>query len=244
MRHPRPRPVTAIVGLSTALLLACGGGGDDGGGGITPPDNAAPSASISGPDDEANFDEGAAVTFEGSASDPEDGDLSGGSLVWTSDLDGEIGTGASVSASGLSVGHHVVTLTATDSDGATATEQIGVRVRTPDQAVTVDLDIGDNFFEDLQGRRNEQAYVRVRVGDTVRWTNNGAVSHTVTSGEGSGGNDGDGVPAGASTGMSSGTLGAGGDYSFQFGTAGVWTYYCEVHPGVMIEATVEVVPQP
>lgn len=239
MRRPHSTLATPTAGLTALLVLACGGG--DGGGGVTQPQNEAPSASISGPEDEANFDDGTSVTFTGSADDPEDGALTGSSLVWESDVDGEIGTGESVSTSGLSVGHHIVTLTATDSEGASATQQIGVRVRPPNQAITVDLSIGDNFFEDLQGRQNEEAYVRVRVGDTVHWTNDGAVSHTVTSGEGSGGNDGDGVPPGASSGMNSGNISPGGDFQFQFGTEGIWTYYCEIHPGVMIEATVEVV---
>lgn len=239
MRTPRPTSATALTVLLAALLLACGGDGDDDG--ITPPGNTAPSASISGPDDEANFDEGASITFEGEGTDAEDGDLTGGSLVWESDLDGEIGTGASVTTSGLSVGHHIVTLTATDADGATDTRQIGVRVRPPNQSLTVNLSIGDNFFEDLQDRRNEEAYVRIRLGDAVHWTNDGAATHTVTSGEGSGGNDGDGVPAGASSMMDSDNISPGGDYTFQPDAEGIWTYYCEIHPGVMIEATIEVV---
>lgn len=238
MRPLRSTLATATAGLTALFVLACGGGDD---GGITPPENEAPSASISAPEDEANVDDGTSITFTGSADDPEDGSLSGSSLVWESNEDGEIGTGESVSTSALSVGHHIVTLTATDSEGATATQQIGVRVRPPNQSITVDLAIGDNFFEDLQGRQNEEAYVRVRVGDTVRWTNGGAVSHTVTSGEGSGGNDGDGIPSGASGGMNSGNISPGSDFQFQFGTEGVWTYYCEIHPGVMFEATVEVV---
>lgn len=242
MRTPRSMSVAALTGLPAVLLLACGGGNGGGGNGMTPPENSAPSASIAAPDDEANFDEGASVTFSGSAVDPEDGDLTGGSLVWESDIDGEIGTGTSVATSELSVGHHIVTLTATDGDGATATDRIGVRIRPPGEAVTVELEINDNVFIDLQGRQNESSYVRIRLGDAVHWTNEGGIEHTVTSGEGSGGDDGDGVPDGASTSMNSGIIGPGGDYTFQPDAEGIWTYYCEVHPGVMIEATVEVVP--
>ena len=55
------------------------------------------------------------ILFSGTAVDPEDGDLTGESFVWTSDVDGQIGTGASFSAV-LSSGRHTVTLTATDSD--------------------------------------------------------------------------------------------------------------------------------
>ena len=44
------------------------------------------------------FDE---ITFEGYATDSEDGDLSGESLVWTSSIDGQIGTGVSVTKDNL-----------------------------------------------------------------------------------------------------------------------------------------------
>lgn len=90
--------------------------------------NAAPTATITSPADGATFTEGEPVTFEGSASDPEDGALTGASLVWTSDRDGELGTGTSVTTSSLSVGTHAVTLTATDGDGATGTASVTVVV--------------------------------------------------------------------------------------------------------------------
>lgn len=239
---PVPRPSTAIVGLLLALLWAgCGGGGDGG----TGPSNSPPEASIEAPVDEANFDEGVTIGFQGSATDPEDGDLRGSALVWESDLDGQLGTGESASTAGLSVGHHVVTLAATDSDGAEDTDQIGVRVRPPGESITVDLTIGDNFFEDLQGRRNENAFVRIRLGDTVRWTYgaSGAVTHTVDSGEGTGGTDGDGVPAGASSSMASPNLRPGDSYSFTPDAEGTWTYYCDFHPSQMFDSVIEVEPQ-
>jgi hypothetical protein len=57
------------------------------------------------------------IPWIGAATDAEDGDLSGMSLVWSSDLDGEFGTGTMFDAPLTSVGVHVITLTATDSDG-------------------------------------------------------------------------------------------------------------------------------
>ena len=70
---------------------------------------------------------GMMIPFIGEATDPEDGDLDGMALVWTSDLDGEIGTGKEFSAA-LSEGTHTVTLTATDSDGNTGDDTLTFNV--------------------------------------------------------------------------------------------------------------------
>lgn len=97
---------------------------------ITPPaTNHKPVATISSPASGAVFDNGAAVTFAGSATDEEDGTLGSGSLVWTSDRDGQIGTGTSFPKSNLSAGGHTITLTATDSKGAQGTATITITVK-------------------------------------------------------------------------------------------------------------------
>ncbi|HKS07898.1 MAG TPA: Ig-like domain-containing protein [Gemmatimonadaceae bacterium] len=90
--------------------------------------NQSPSASISAPTNGASVAQGSAVSFAGSANDPEDGALSGASLVWSSDRDGQIGTGASFTTSALTVGAHTVTLTARDAAGATATATRSISV--------------------------------------------------------------------------------------------------------------------
>lgn len=89
--------------------------------------NSTPTVTISSPADGAIFTEGDPIDFSGTADDAEDGDLSG-SLVWTSDLDGQIGTGASFSRSDLSVGTHTIEAAATDSDGATGTDTITLTI--------------------------------------------------------------------------------------------------------------------
>lgn len=91
--------------------------------------NTAPTVSISSPADGASFDSGTTITFAGSASDSEDGDLSG-NLVWTFDVDGQIGTGASVSAT-LSDGTHTITASVTDSGNSTVSDSITVTVGEP-----------------------------------------------------------------------------------------------------------------
>jgi len=100
-------------------------------GATPPPPNQPPTATITAPANGASFTQGGTVTFTGTGTDPEDGALSGASLVWTSSLNGQIGTGASVSTASLSVGTHVVTLTAKDSKGATSVASRTVTVTAP-----------------------------------------------------------------------------------------------------------------
>jgi hypothetical protein len=88
--------------------------------------NTAPAVTITSPADGTSAAEGTSVSFAGSASDKEDGNLSS-SLIWKSNLDGQIGTGATF-ARQLSVGSHTVTATVTDSGGLTDSRQIGVTV--------------------------------------------------------------------------------------------------------------------
>ena len=92
--------------------------------------NAAPTVAITSPSEGASLTVGDLVTFIGSAVDPEDGVLSGASLIWTSDRDGTIGTGMTFSRADLSIGMHVVTLTATDRHGASASASVTVAVNT------------------------------------------------------------------------------------------------------------------
>jgi chitinase len=70
------------------------------------------------------------VTLSGTGVDPEDGPLAGSALVWTSSLQGVLGTGASLSRNDLVGGVHVITLTVTDSGNAkgTATHSITIMV--------------------------------------------------------------------------------------------------------------------
>ncbi len=97
-------------------------------GAIGVPIDFLPTATITAPASGSSFASGTSVTFTGTGTDPEDGALSGASLVWTSDLDGQFGTGGSVTTSGLSIGVHTITLTVTDSHGGTDTDQITVTI--------------------------------------------------------------------------------------------------------------------
>ena len=80
------------------------------------------------------FDAGDNVSFSGSGTDPEDGTLSGSELQWTSSIDGSIGSGTSFSTTGLNVGNHTITLTVTDSDGASDADAVSIRINDPPTA--------------------------------------------------------------------------------------------------------------
>jgi hypothetical protein len=68
------------------------------------------------------------VRLEASAFDLEDRALPGESIRWSSSIDGDLGTGAELATRALSAGRHVLTATATDSDGfeGSATHQLEV----------------------------------------------------------------------------------------------------------------------
>lgn len=137
----RSSSALAVLALTSfsVLLVACGGG-DGGGDGPTGPDNQPPTVSVLQPAADTTVSQGVATSFRGSATDPEDGRLTGGSLVWESSEDGRLGTGETVSESGLSEGEHTVTLTATDSEGRAASDAVGVTV--------IDLEPVETLLED------------------------------------------------------------------------------------------------
>ena len=67
------------------------------------------------------------MSFAGSASDVEDGDLTA-TLVWNSSIDGDFGTGGSFSTTTLSPGTHTITAQATDSLGVSSSAQISITI--------------------------------------------------------------------------------------------------------------------
>jgi hypothetical protein len=100
--------------------------------------NTPPTVSITAPADGATFNEGHSITFTGTATDAQDGDLTS-SLTWTSSLDGPIGSGASFTRSDLSVGAHIITASATDSGGLSGQHQISLTVNALNTPPTVSI---------------------------------------------------------------------------------------------------------
>jgi plastocyanin len=69
----------------------------------------------------------------------------------------------------------------------------------------------------MQGMVFNPATITVPTGTTVKWTNKASFTHNVTS---------------ATAVFSSGAMGNGSTFSFQFITAGTYPYTCTLHPGM------------
>lgn len=106
--------------------------------------NTPPVLSITSPPDGASFAEGSSVNLIGTANDAEEGDLSA-DISWSSDLDGPLGTGASISVSSLSLGSHIITATVTDSASALVSEQISLSI-TPAQVQDSNILYRETFW--------------------------------------------------------------------------------------------------
>ncbi len=84
------------------------------------------------------------------------------------------------------------------------------------------ITIGDNFFDPSSWT--------VQVGDTVIWTNDGSLVHTVTST----------TPAGV---LNSGNIAPDGSYQFTFNSVGIYNYQCIYHPMTGSITVVDVIPE-
>lgn len=92
--------------------------------------NEPPQVLIGDPSERQTFTAGTVIQFAGSATDTEDGDLSA-ELSWASDLQGDLGTGSSVSRDDLVVGTHRISATATDSQGSANSATVEIIVLSP-----------------------------------------------------------------------------------------------------------------
>lgn len=133
--------VLATDGLNTSIARVGrqdAGLSQDGGG-------AAPTTYILTPDDGKTYQKGATVLLHSSGWDLEDFELVGSEVVWSSDLDGQLGIGRYPTVNDLSVGTHVISVTVTDTDGMTATDSATITVTDrvlPGENCQTDLGFG------------------------------------------------------------------------------------------------------
>jgi protocatechuate 3,4-dioxygenase beta subunit len=119
--------------------------------------NDAPVVTIHQPGDGDVFESGVSITFEGSANDTEDGPLTG-SLVWSSNIDGSIGSGSTVTGV-LTDGTHTITALVTDSNGKTGSTSINITVGTiPAPSNTIRV---SSITYLTEGGKNGTAHLRV-----------------------------------------------------------------------------------
>lgn len=175
---------------------------------VTPPaENQAPVVTINAPTSGSSFMLGDSITFDGSASDAEDGNVSA-SLAWYSNFNGKIGSGPLFSTDTLSAGTHTITVVAHDSAEAFDQKQIQVIIEdapenvapTADFNVVVnDLNItltdlsGDSdgsvtawawdFGDGVQSNFANPTHTYVSAGSyaiTLTVTDNDGATHTIT----------------------------------------------------------------
>jgi hypothetical protein len=93
--------------------------------------NKPPMVAISNPAPGTVITPGGLVVLSGAAVDLEDGSLGDDVYQWSSDRDGDLGTGPSLPVNTLSNGVHTLTLRVEDSDGASSEATVDVLVAVP-----------------------------------------------------------------------------------------------------------------
>ena len=125
-----------------------------------------PSGEILAPLDGESFFYGYDVSLEGLGSDDLDGVLSGDSLVWSSSIDGELGTGGSLVLSDLSPGEHVIQLSVMDSEGWSVESRVAITIQEPNDPVLSLFSPGaGRTFEGSDGLVFEASAIDVEDGD-------------------------------------------------------------------------------
>ncbi len=135
-----------------------------------------PTVNIQSPKDNSLYVENQTIILEGSAYDNEDGLLGDAALSWSSNLDGVLGTGNSltVAASSMSEGSHLITLTAQDSDNETDSANIVLDVYRNRPTIPASLSVGPPtlYFVAQEGGGStvsQTLYIRINGDSPTTW---------------------------------------------------------------------------
>ncbi|HEV8382690.1 MAG TPA: hypothetical protein VGQ29_13970 [Gemmatimonadales bacterium] len=115
--------------------------------------NSMPTVTITAPANGSQSTQSSPVTFTGTATDPESGNLTA-SLQWTSSRDGTIGSGGSFTTTTLSAGTHTITASVTDGGGLQGSASITLTVNvsgsnTVEARVSAGTDDAEEFVGTL-----------------------------------------------------------------------------------------------
>jgi len=129
-----------------------------------PPANLPPTVSIISPDADSFWSYTEPINFSASALDPEDGNISS-MLVWASNIQGQIGTGAAFTRM-LSPGAHTITANATDSKGSQRSASVSITVSGVEASIALSRQ-SINFGNVEAGKS---------ISETILVANNGAAN--------------------------------------------------------------------
>ncbi len=123
---------------------------------------APPIPSISTPKYGTIFGQAEYIIFNGTATDYEDGELPGSSLNWTSNKNGFLGIGTVLNLTNLTVGTHLITLTANDSSGLKGTSSLNIIVVGLGQILINKFADGSTLTNlNFTTAENKTAYVKI-----------------------------------------------------------------------------------
>jgi hypothetical protein len=100
---------------------------------------AEPTVSITAPSGDLIFNVGETITFTGTAKDYKANAIADSSLLWSSNIDGAMGTGGTITSTILSKGQHTITLTATDTKGKSGSAFIIITVGSASSSPVVKI---------------------------------------------------------------------------------------------------------
>lgn len=138
--------------------------------------SAAPTVGITSPDPfrPLNLDVGQPFTLTAYATDAVDGNL-GSSIVWTSNIDGALGNGATLATPSLTIGIHTITAAVTDSSGLTAFDTMTVNLGYVAPVVTITAPLDGDIIEtgDVVTFMGEaEDIIDGELSDSIQWSSN------------------------------------------------------------------------